>query len=232
MVEIRKLDTSVTAAGKIRSLKMPTPKKKIVAEQRRLRNKTLVGSGRGRPITVVRRTQATHPSPTPQPTPCRLWQGRVDSHGYSMYTSPDRRKDGSLKLYRYMIEMLIGRNLDIDEHILHLCDNPACFRIDHLQIGTHAANMKDMRVKGRAKPPPVNRFLGERHPNAKLTSMDINYIFEQRQAGWTMKAIAERLNCSRSTVERICKGTAWAHITRSESPSGASERTTTVKEKQ
>jgi hypothetical protein len=33
--------------------------------------------------------------------------------------------------------------------VLHDCDNPPCFRLDHLRLGTHAENMADMRAKGR-----------------------------------------------------------------------------------
>jgi len=34
--------------------------------------------------------------------------------------------------------------------VLHHCDNPPCWRDDHLFIGTHADNMADMAAKGRA----------------------------------------------------------------------------------
>jgi len=41
---------------------------------------------------------------------------------------------------------------DIEGQIVrHLCDNPACFRYDHLAIGTQADNLADMAAKGRGR---------------------------------------------------------------------------------
>ena len=42
--------------------------------------------------------------------------------------------------------------------VLHRCDNPACWNIDHLFLGTQADNMADMRAKKRGNPGPGRKF--------------------------------------------------------------------------
>ena len=40
--------------------------------------------------------------------------------------------------------------------VMHICDNPACFRYDHLRVGTQIDNIHDMFAKGRGrKPAPI-----------------------------------------------------------------------------
>ena len=76
-------------------------------------------------------------------TPCREWQGARTKNGYG-----ERRVNGKVTyLHRWVWESINGPT---SEHVLHRCDNPPCFRYDHLFVGTHADNMADMAAKGRA----------------------------------------------------------------------------------
>jgi hypothetical protein len=53
--------------------------------------------------------------------------------------------------------------------VLHTCDNRRCGEIMHLFVGTHQQNMDDMVAKGRS-------LMGDRHPNAKISSRMANRI--------------------------------------------------------
>lgn len=171
------------------------------------------------------------PPPTPQPTPCRLWQGPLDHYGYgAMKLVLPNGVRKSMKVHRWVMEEAEGRFLRPEETILHLCDNPPCFRIDHLRIGTIAENNADMRAKGRGVAPPVNRLFGDANPNTKITPAQREEVFEKWQAGSSTRTLAAEYGVSQQRIHAIVK---MIRQKRSE-PSGASasgsERTPPVKE--
>jgi hypothetical protein len=164
-------------------------------------------------VVVVRRTAETHPSPTPQPTPCRLWQGTQGSDGYGwrkIDVAGGNRK--SMSMHRWVMQEVLGRPLRKTEIVLHACDNPLCYRVDHLSIGTIADNNADMRAKGRDSKPPVNVFHGECHPMAKLSAHQVRQIRGHRQSGLAIKTIAAMFEVAPSTIRRICNGVTWAEF--------------------
>ena len=58
-----------------------------------------------------------------------------------------------------------------DSHVLHACDNPGCVNPDHLELGTHLDNMRQMRERGR-----VWDRSGTKNPNAKLSHVAYNIL--------------------------------------------------------
>ena len=95
------------------------------------------------PRVHVRRALADHPAPTPQPTPCRLWQGPTIRKGYGI------RPNGHL-MHRWVWRQVHGP-IPIGMQICHHCDQPLCYRLEHLFLGTPADNTADMVAKGRSR---------------------------------------------------------------------------------
>jgi DNA-binding XRE family transcriptional regulator len=164
---------------------------------------------RGRRYVVVARRRADFPPPTPQPTPCVLWQGSVDRDNYGRMKRQVRGRSETVRVTRWVMEQVLRRKLQPDEFILHACDNPPCFRVDHLSVGSVADNNADMRAKGRGTPPPLNRFQGECHPMAKLSAAQVRRIRSHWQSGLQQKTIAAMFDVSPQTISKICKGISW-----------------------
>lgn len=81
--------------------------------------------------------------------------------------------------------------------VCHRCDNPGCVNPAHLFLGTHADNMLDREIKGRANRPS---FAGERNSQAKLTSENVNNILSSAE---TSPVLAKRYGVSASSIRRI-----------------------------
>jgi hypothetical protein len=105
--------------------------------------------------------------PGPQPKPfwtqvhfgpsCWEWMGRIERTGYG-------RLRFNSEMYSAHRAAWVLENGAIPDGIMvmHRCDNRKCVRPDHLFLGTHADNMKDMTDKGR-------QAKGIDHPNKLKT---------------------------------------------------------------
>lgn len=87
--------------------------------------------------------------------------------------------------------------------VCHTCDNPLCVNPDHLFLGTHDDNMKDMVDKKRSP-------LGYRNNSNKLTEEQVMNIFNDNGS---MTKIAEKYNIHRITVNNIKLGKIWSWLT-------------------
>ena len=76
---------------------------------------------------------------------CWEWEGSTNEDGYGRFKLDTTILVGA---HRFMWELSNG---DIPEKlcVLHKCDNPRCVKPDHLFLGTHSDNMKDMYIKKR-----------------------------------------------------------------------------------
>lgn len=146
--------------------------------------------------------------------PCLEWKAASNKTGYGMVAS-----GGSMKLaHRVAWNLVNGPILD-GLCVLHRCDNRACVNVEHLFLGTQAANMADMNTKGRRArgdrsgprlhPECVPR--GESHWKAKLTAGNVRFIHDLRGSGWTQMQLSVEFGISRRHIGAILNGKNWAH---------------------
>ena len=83
-------------------------------------------------------------------TPCREWQGALNNKGYGVRRAvgPSGSKQ-NVYVHRWIMAQIHGWPALLGKQVNHHCDNPRCFRFDHLFIGSAEANMRDMTSKGR-----------------------------------------------------------------------------------
>lgn len=165
------------------------------------------GYVRGKPIRYIK---GHRNGPTPRPASerfwphveksegCWLWTASKWSYGHGRMSAGNGRDTGA---HRVSWEIHYGPIPD-GLHVLHHCDNPSCVRPDHLFLGTHADNMRDRDAKGRGTS-------GERHPFAKLTNVDAEFIRKMAKAGIKQRRLAELFDVSPATICEVVSGKRW-----------------------
>ena len=91
--------------------------------------------------------------------------------------------------------------------VLHQCDVRSCVNPEHLYLGTHAQNMRDMDARGRRRNGTTNR--GEAVWTAKVTASQVKAI---RRAKGPRRAIAERYGIGVTQVGKIKNRRQWAWL--------------------
>lgn len=110
----------------------------------------------------------------------------------------------------------------VDRFVCHSCDNPLCVRPNHLFLGTHVDNMKDMHLKNRhaignrhrSVTAPESVARGEDHWHAKITEEDVRTICREYVPNSNAGELARRFGISRSMIWHIASGKGWKHVSR------------------
>ena len=134
---------------------------------------------------------------------CWIWTGARDRDGYGCYDLEGHHTRAHRVSWRiYHGEIPSGL------WVLHHCDNPCCVNPEHLFLGTHLDNMRDMVSKGRA-----HRQFGEECNFSKLKADDIPYILRLRARGLTYCEIAQMLGVRWQSIYAIMSGRSWSRVT-------------------
>jgi len=135
---------------------------------------------------------------------CWIWTGLRSGHGPHMYGRISFR--GKNSIAHRVSWMLFRGEIPQGLSVCHRCDVPLCINPDHLFLGTHAANMHDMRSKGRGRTGTALRRADGLPSSAKLTKDQIAQIKELRSTGLTQQRIASIIGVSQGCISQLLRG--------------------------
>lgn len=153
-----------------------------------------VASDFGPPVSTADFFEMVIPEPN---SGCWLWLGSVNNSGYGTIWENGKH----IRAHRKAWELFRGP-IEHGLHACHKCDVPLCVNPDHLFLGTHRDNMRDMARKGRA-----GAKIGERHNMAKLTLEQVRAIRSDQRI---CRIIAIDYGVSKSTIKAVKNGQNWS----------------------
>lgn len=148
------------------------------------------------------RTATLPPSTT---VGCIPWTGK--KHGYG-YGSISRNGERYLT-HRVAWERAFGP-IPPGMVVMHECDNPPCYRLSHLRLGTYRDNFMDAVAKGRQRLMP--RYYGEGHGRAKITEAQVREIRDRLAGGEKPSQLATEYGVSVPLMYAIRVRRIWKHV--------------------
>lgn len=131
---------------------------------------------------------------------CWLWTGGIRGDGYGRFWMDGENTSAHRAAY-----ILFCGPIPAGKLVRHSCDTPLCTNPDHLQLGTHAENMRDMVQRTRS-------LIGEANGASKLKTEQAQEIIARVKEGQKVRSIAREMGIPRATVRNIAKGFSWRHL--------------------
>lgn len=132
-------------------------------------------------------------------TPCIEWPGYRNAQGYGRINRQCRVQF----VHRWAWAQTYG---PIPEGMIlrHRCDNPPCYRLDHLVLCSRRENTDDMVQKGR-------QAVGHR-VHGRLTESDVRAIRRRAASGETRASLAAEFGTAHSNVSNIVNRKIWRSV--------------------
>jgi len=134
---------------------------------------------------------------------CVVFTGCRDACGYGRINGPNGKL---VRIHRQVWKEAHGE-IPAGMVICHKCDNPACYRLDHLFIGTQVDNIKDMDFKNRRR-----TLIGSQHTHAKLTESVVVQIKNKLRNGASIASLARLHAVSEGAIAHVKHGRHWTHV--------------------
>lgn len=134
---------------------------------------------------------------------CWLWTGSKRGNGYGSFRGPDGLVTAT---HRFSYEKYIGI-IPKENDVLHSCDNPSCVNPEHLFLGTHTDNMRDMWGKGR------NSHIGEKNSRSILTESKVREMRKMYLTGaYSCRELGIMFGVAVNTASYAIRGKSWPHV--------------------
>src|SRR3990167_7027142 len=129
---------------------------------------------------------------------CWLWNGPIATSGYGYLTISFGGKGikKNRQATHISFEIKHGKRSIGNMMVLHSCDRPLCVNPDHLSLGNHFDNMKDMTSKGR-------QCRGEEQWKSFLNEESVKKIRSLFLDGRTREELAKSFNVSTTTIRNV-----------------------------
>jgi predicted XRE-type DNA-binding protein len=133
---------------------------------------------------------------------CWIWTGNKRPNNknvlYPRHHLDDGKSEGA---HRFSYKIFVGE-IPAGQYVCHKCDVPLCVNPDHLFLGTHQDNMRDMVQKQRSYTGRGENKKGR----AKLTNIQ---ALEIKNMHISQSKIAKIFGVSQATIGRIKRGESY-----------------------
>lgn len=141
-----------------------------------------------------------------QPNDCWEFHTRKRGEDYGYFSIALR----SVRAHRVAYQITYG-SIPKGLNVCHHCDNKSCCNPNHLFLGNHSDNARDLVSKGLFHPKGTQIF-GEANANSKLREDDVKTIRDSVKNGVKRKILAAQYGVTVSTIGDIVRKKNWSHI--------------------